>query len=95
MKRSSMNQSRRKRSKTLVEGSATINTQGVMVRVSCFRIDDEARPRLEVRLEAAGQRATVDLPIAELANLSQCARQAAEGFASALRLRLRSDGMLP
>ena len=95
MKGSSMNRSKRRQSKTLEEHSATINAEGVMVRVSCLRIETEDRSRLEIHLEGAGERAAVDLPITDSGVLDRRISQAARGFAASLRLRLRGDRMLP
>lgn len=89
------NNAKRKRSETLKEYTSTINTEGVMVRVTCFRIDGDSGARLEIQLEGAAQHATVDVPLSQLANLDEVARQAARAFASSLRLRMRPDGRLP
>ena len=92
-RRNSMNL-KRKRSKTLEEFSSTINSDGVMVRVKCFRIDSETRSRIEIQLEGGAQYARVDVPVSQLPRLDQLARQAAAMFAASLRLRMRPDGRL-
>jgi len=85
---------KRKRSKTLKEHSSTINTQGVMIRATCFRIDTEEGSRIEIQLEGAAQHATIDVAISALSNLERSVAQAAEVFAASLRMRMRPDGML-
>jgi hypothetical protein len=85
---------KRKQYKTLEEFASSIKTDGVMVRVACFRIDSEAGSRLEVQLEAAAEHATIDVPLSQLPRLDQVADQAARAFAASLRLRIRPDGRL-
>lgn len=94
MKRSNSMNPKRKRSKTLEEFSSTVNNDGVMVRVKCFRIDTETRSRIEIKLEGAAQHATIDVPVSQLPRLDRVARQAAQMFAASLRLRMRPDGRL-
>lgn len=95
MSNDSMKSPKRKRSKALEELSTTLNMEGVMVRVSCFRIDSDSGSRLEVQLEGGAQRATVDVPLSQLGHLDAIAQRAANGFAASLRLRMRPDGRLP
>jgi hypothetical protein len=85
---------KRKRSKSQEIFTATVNTEGVTVRVSCIRIDTPKRSRLELQLEAAAQHALVDLPISQLPDVQAVANEAAQAFAASLRLRMRPDGRL-
>lgn len=66
-----------------------------MVQIKCFRIERNTSVRIEVRMEAAAQRAAVDLPDGDPKALQADIEMAVRGFAASVRLRLREDGRLP
>lgn len=87
-------QAKRSRTKTLAQYAKSINEHGVMVRAQCLRIEAGGRERLEILLDAAGQRAVIDVPIEELALLEELVVRHATSFAAAVSLRLGAGGRL-
>lgn len=89
-----MNQVKTSRTKTLTQYSKTVNEHGVMVRAKCVRIESEAGGRYEILLDAAGQRAIVDVPDDQSTSLEELVATVAAGFAASVSLRLTEDGRL-
>lgn len=85
---------RRKRSDTLAHYSACLNSDGVIVRAKCYRVRAEASERLEVILDAAGQRATLDVAVHEEGRLERIVSKAARSFAASVACRLGAEGRL-
>ncbi len=73
---------------TIEEYTQTVEADGVTVRTKCHRVTDGERLRLEIILDAAGERAMVDLPVERSHRVPKLAKQAAIGFAASLALRL-------
>jgi hypothetical protein len=90
-----MNQVKTSRTKTLTQYSRTVNEHGVMVRAKCVRIETTGGARYEILLDAAGQRAIVDVPGDPTTGLDQLVVTVAAGFAASVSLRLTEDGRLP
>ena len=84
------NQKRRSASKTIEEYSQSVSSDGVLVRAKCYRVVEGERARLEILLDAAGEKAMVDLPAARASRLQAVVKQAAIGFAASIAARLDS-----
>ncbi len=88
------NQPSRTRSKTIEEFSRALSHDGVSVRSRCYKVSDEDGSRFEILLDAAGQRALVDVSPAHAKQMEKLLREAVHGFATSVSMRLGKDKRL-
>jgi len=84
------NRPKRTASNTIEEYSQSISSDGVTVRAKCYRVTEGNQVRFEILLDAAGERAMVDLSVQRASRLPAVVKQAAVGFAASIAARLDS-----